>query len=311
MKKVMITPQSFIQNKTLMSEALNLFKQMNFEVFSCDCKSKSIEYYVDKIKPEIIIVGLEKVNKKLLIYNPQIEYISKYGVGLDNIDQDELKNHNVRLGWSPGLNKRSVSELTLSFALGHFRNVFNSVNLMKNGVWKKNGGRLLSEMKIGIVGLGNIGLDFAKLLQPFGCEVIYNDLEKKAENFLNITYYEYNDLLAYCDIISFHVPSTNLTKNMYSKKEIEYTKKDAFIINTSRGDIIDFTEVIKAVESKKLSGFASDVFSQEPFDASLWKDQMNILLTPHIGGNAEEAILAMGRSALEHIRLHYLSMGDL
>lgn len=309
MKRILITPQSFIKNKTLMNEASVLFSQFNFEMICCDCREKSLDQYLKESKAEILLVGLEKVTANLIDANPQLEYIAKFGVGLDNLDLAALNKKNIPLGWSPGVNKRSVSELALSFALGYSRNVFNSVNLMKNGIWEKNGGRLLSNMKFGIIGLGNIGFDLGKLLFPFGCEIVYFDLLNKSleAKQINARFMLYNELLSYCDIVSFHVPNSNSTKNMYNKKAIENTKNGAFIINTSRGDIVDLEDVLQAVNNKKLAGYASDVFPEEPYDSSAWKDKMNILFTPHIGGSAEEAILAMGRSALEHINIYYKS----
>ena len=307
-KKIIITPQTFHNTPVLMEEMFKLSKALNFEIILCNSKIQTLDHVLASSKAQIILVGLEKIDEALLQANPQIEFTAKFGVGLDNIDLQALEKYNVGLGWTAGVNKRSVSELALSFALGHARNVFQSVSLMKNGVWKKNGGSLLSNKKFGIVGLGHIGTDLVHLLKPFGCEIIYNDIQDKKEvaNKLGIKYKNYYDLLSYCDVISFHVPSTPLSKNMFNEEAIKVTNKNAFIINTSRGNIIDFNATTNAVKNNLISGYASDVFPEEPYDASIWKENNNILFTPHIGGNAHEAVLAMGQSALEHIK-NYLN----
>jgi D-3-phosphoglycerate dehydrogenase len=302
--KILITPQTFIKNELLMSQVNKLGQEMSLEIYTCDCKSSPLSKHLSTIKPNIIILGLEEINEHILRENPQLKFISKFGVGLDNIDTNILEKFEVKLGWTPGVNKRSVSELTLSYALGHFRNVFHSSNLMKKGVWEKNGGRILSNSIFGLVGFGNIGQDVADLLMNFGCKIVYNDIldktyeaKKSGAIFMPI-----EDLFAQSDIISFHLPSTPITKNMFNNKAINLTKKSPFIINTSRGDIVDFQATVSAVENQKLSGFASDVFAEEPLNTSKWCENDNLIFTPHIGGNAREAVIAMGNSAINHIR---------
>lgn len=302
--KILITPQTFIKNENLMCQAKKLADEMSLEIYTCDCKTSPLSKHLSTIKPNILILGLEEINEHILRENPQLKFISKFGVGLDNININTLKKFDVKLGWTSGVNKRSVSELTLSYALGHFRNVFHSTNLMKKGVWEKNGGRLLSNSTFGIIGFGNIGQDVADLLVNFGCKIVYNDLIDKTYEAkkTGAIFMELEDLLAQSDIISFHLPSTPITKNMFSTKAIGLTKKRPFIINTARGDIVDFQATVSAVENQTLSGFASDVFAEEPLNTSNWCENDKLIFTPHIGGNAQEAVIAMGSSAINHIR---------
>ncbi|MBX9704481.1 MAG: hypothetical protein K2X39_10045, partial [Silvanigrellaceae bacterium] len=210
---------------------------------------------------------------------------------------------NIPLGCTPGINKRSVSELVLSYSLGHCRNVFASDYLMKQGIWEKNGGKLLSSTKFGIIGLGYIGSDLAALLKAFQCEVYYNDIEDKSQisEKLGVKFLSFHEILRKCDIISFHVPLTPLTKSMFNDSVLEMTKQGMFIINTSRGEVVDLPALQKGIEGKILSGFALDVFPNEPFDSSIWSSTPNIICTPHIGGNAKEAVFAMGSEAINHI----------
>lgn len=252
----------------------------------------------------IAIIGLEPITKTVLEACPHLKMISKYGVGIDNLDLETMKLLDIALGWTPCVNTRSVSELVLAFCFGHFRNVFSSIEKMHRGKWEKNGGRQVSSLTVGIVGLGAISFDLAMLLKNLGCKILVSDVVEKTEQCEKIGAKQiaYLDLLSQSDVITFHVPSTSLTRNMLSKKEIPFVKKDALIINTSRGDIVNFEEICQAVQEKKLGGFASDVFPIEPADCSHLRGIENLYFTPHIGGNSAEGILAMGLSAIQHVK---------
>ncbi len=302
--RVAVASSTFTNHPQLMDElystGLEIFPNKDLVKF----KEKELINFLQKSQSEIAIIALEPITNHVLQQCTSLKMISKYGVGTDNLDLDEIKHKNIHLGWTPGVNKRSVSELVLAFALGHCRNVISSVHKMHEGIWEKKGGYQLSNLTFGIVGLGHIGTDLAKLLKAFGCEVIFNDIIEKNETSktLDLTSVSFKELLKLSDVISFHVPLTTLTKNMFSKQEILQTKKSALIINTARGDIIDFDAVVQAVKEKKLGGFASDVFPVEPFDAKTCHSIPNLYFTPHIGGNSKEAVLSMGRATIDHIR---------
>jgi D-3-phosphoglycerate dehydrogenase len=265
-------------------------------------KGESLIDFINLAQAEALVIGLEPFDETIISQCPSLRFVAKYGVGLDNLDLDDLSRHGLPLGWTPGVNRRSVAELVLSYALGHVRNVVPSIMKMKQGLWVKNGGFNLSGRKFGIVGLGHIGSDLGTLLKAFGCDIYYTDVVDKLDTarLLGAQYLPYPELLKTCEIISFHVPSTALTRNMYNAQAIEVTRHGALIINTSRGDIVDFEAVVNAVRGGYLGGFASDVFESEPFNAEAYPDQ-NLYFTPHIGGNSHESVLEMGRSAIDHI----------
>ena len=259
----------------------------------------------------IAVVGLEPMSRVVMETCPSLEAICKFGVGTDNVDKDALEERGIYLGWTGGINRRSVTELVLAFALGHSRNIFRSIDKMRKGVWEKRGGRQLSDMTVGIVGLGHIGEDFARVLRALGCDIQFTDIVDKsavAEE-LGLRSLPYRELVATSDILSFHVPSTPLTRGMFGPSEIEAATQVPFVINTSRGDILDFDATIQAVKSGGLSGFASDVFPEEPFDGGHLSDLEHVYMTPHIGGTAHEAVLSLGRSAIKHVR-YFLEQTD-
>ncbi len=227
-------------------------------------------------------------------------------MGVDILDQAALEAGGVKLGWSGGVNRRSVTELTLAFALGHLRNVWPGVSTMRRGEWKKFGGRELSGCTFGIVGLGHVGTDVARILRAFGSTVLYRDILDRADVAaeLGLESVEYEELLREADVVSFHVPATPLTKEMFGEAQIGLMKPGSLVINTSRVSVIRFDETVAAVRDGRLGGFATDVFQNEPFDASAFAGDDRLYFTPHIGGNSREAIMAMGRSAIHHLRQH-------
>ena len=254
-------------------------------------------------KCDVAIVGLDEIDKSVLSKTTKLKAISKYGVGLNNINFEDCKKYNVDVLHTQGVNKRSVSEMTFGFMLGLARNLFVSSNLLKKGTWKKDGGIQLSGKKIGIIGVGNIGKDLISLLKPFNCEILVNDIVDQKK------YYKENKLLEVskefifknADFITVHVPLDNTTKNIINKKSLSTMKSSSFVINTARAGIINQEDLKWALQNEIIAGAAIDVYDNEP---PLDNDLLlipNLINTPHIGGNSKEAVEAMGISAINNI----------
>lgn len=248
------------------------------------------------------IVALEPIDEDVIKSLPSLKVVSKYGVGLNNIDLDCLKREQKTLGWTGGINARSVSELTLSFCLGISRNVFNSVSQMKNQTWTPSGGRQLTGKTIGIIGFGHIGRDLASLLQGFGVQILVNDIIDYSNEAAPYGRFASKDeIYRNSDIITLHVPFTKETEGMIDKAQFKLMKPDCLVINTSRGGIINETALIEALEQQEIGAAAMDVFVKEPFTDGRLLNLPNFFATPHIGGSAEEAMLSMGRSAIQNL----------
>ena len=249
------------------------------------------------------IIGLEPINDRILAQAPRLKIISKYGVGLDNIDEDLLKRRNIFLGWKGGINRRSVTELTLCFMLGLCRNIFASGFKLKHVEWKKNGGWQLTGKTVGIIGCGNIGSDLIKLLAPLQCTLLVCDTVDKSEfcQEHNATQTSLENLVAKSDIVSLHVPLTSLTTKMVGKNFLGRMKPTAYLINTSRGAVVDQDALKTSLIQGGIAGAALDVFAEEPPTDEKFLSLPNLMVTPHIGGNAKEAIEAMGRAAIQHL----------
>lgn len=252
----------------------------------------------------VAIIGRERIDSSVLIGAPNVRAIAKYGVGVDNIDFSALSNAGVLFGHTAGVNRLEVAEHVLGFAIGHFRRLFNANSEMHRGTWLKDGGRDLNSLTVGIVGFGHVGTAVAEVFAPFRPTMLCCDiLDKSAEaRQRNVTPVSFEELVKKSDLVTLHVPLTELTKDMISKSVLTQMKKDALLINTARGEIVDFEEIALAVRNNRLGGYAADVYSIEPTDLSRFAGNPNLYFTPHIAANSLGAVLKMGRSSVECVR---------
>jgi len=238
------------------------------------------------------IVGTETINETLLKQCPKLKIISKYGVGLDNIDFEACEKYGVEVRFTPGVNKRSVAEMTVCFMIGLCRNMFQTGTLLKQGTWHKKGGMQLSGKTVGIIGAGHVGQEVIRLLDPFGCNILVNDIVERPFK-LSSKEYIYKE----ADIVSIHTPLTPETYHLINEHVLKQMKPTAFLINTARGKIID----LMALKKVRIAGVALDVFEEEPFLDEGFLNLPHVFCTPHIGGNAKEAVLGMGEGAINQL----------
>ncbi len=299
--RIAVTPPVFCQTRKLKKELLARFPHAYFNPDNTYLDEQQLIAFAREA--DGLLVGRDPVNPGVLKHLSQLKIVAKYGVGLDNIDEKALKANGVALGWSPGVNKTSVAELTLGFMIGLIHNTFRTGFSLKQGQWIKDGGRLLSGKTIGIVGCGYIGQELVRLLQPFACSILVCDI-------LDMTYYckenglrqvNLENLLQSADMVSLHVPLTPLTRNMMNRETLSRMKPDAFLINTSRGAVVETSAIKSALTEDWIAGAALDVFSVEPPEDREFLALPNLMPTPHIGGNSLEAVDAMGRSAIWHL----------
>lgn len=246
------------------------------------------------------ITALECLDGAVFNAVPELKVVSKFGVGLDSLDLGDMAEHGVRLGWTGGVNKRSVSELVVAFAISLLRHVPQANAGVRVGSWRKHVGRQLSDRTVGIIGCGHVGKDLTVLLRAFGCTVLAHDIldfpEFYAEHGVRPVGLE--ALLKEADIVTLHVPLDDSTRGMLSAERLELLKPDAVLINAARGGLVDETALKDMLREGRLAAAAFDVFAVEPSEDSELLNLPNFLATPHIGGSAEEAILAMGRAAI-------------
>ena len=162
-------------------------------------------------------------------------------------------------------------------------------------------------MKIGIIGVGHIGKELIRLLKPFKCNILVNDIieQKKYYETNNLIQVSKNEIFKRADIITLHTPYDENTKNLINTDVFEIMKKEAFLINSARGGLINETDLKEALQLNKIAGAAIDAYVEEPPTDTDLLSHENLICTPHIGGNSIEAIEAMGMSAISHLKEYF------
>lgn len=299
MKSVAVASRSFSKHPILRDAVLKLYPDAKFNDKGLSLSGDSLVEFLSGY--EKAITALEVIDDLILSKLPNLKVIGKYGVGLDMIDLYAMKDRGVKLGWTGGVNKRSVSELVVSFSIYLLHRVAFANAEVRNGEWYQVKGRQLSDCTFGIVGCGHVGKDLVKLLKPFGCDILAHDIldfkEFYQEN--NVTSIGLDELLQKSDVVTLHLPKNDSTNNILNKDRLQMLKKDAILINLARGGLLDESALKKILIDEDIAGAALDVFSVEPPIDSEFAHLDNVLVTPHIGGSSEEAILAMGLAAIE------------
>lgn len=295
---IAVTSRSFSNNKILREELLKRYAVVKLNDQGLKLEGKSLIDFLKECNKAI--VGLEKFNHSVLLQLPKLKVISRFGVGLDSLDLDALKQHNVRLSCVPGINRLAVAELTLSFMLQLMRNSFNTSIQLKTGQWNKVIGYQLTGKTVGIIGANNIGKEVIRLLSPFQCKILISDVADLSEycNCYEVKQIAFDDLLKESDIVSLHVPLNHSTFHMLNDAAIHKMKKTAFLVNTSRGEIVDQSALKVALKSKSIAGAALDVFQNEPETDHEFLSLPNLICTPHVAGNTIESELDMGYTAI-------------
>jgi phosphoglycerate dehydrogenase-like enzyme len=299
MTRVVVASRSFAGNAALRAELLARYPDATFT------ESPTVLDGAPLIQllrgHERVIVGLERIDETVLTQVPELQVISKYGVGLDGLDVVANARRGVKLGWTGGVNRRAVSELTLSFAIALLHRVPETGGALRAGHWQTLVGRQLTGRTFGIIGCGFVGQDLVRLLAPFECRVLAHDIRDYAEFYRShgVTPVAMPRLLAESDIVSLHVPLDRSTKGMIDAAALAAMRKGAILINAARGGLVDEAALAQALESGHLAGAACDVFQLEPDANPALLAQPTFLGTPHIGGSTHEAQLAMGRAAID------------
>ncbi len=293
MPKVLITPKSFAQSG---QEALQLLRDEGFTLVLNETGRTFSEEQMAAQCAEVdaVIVGIDPMTGNVLRSARNLRAISKYGAGLDNIDLKTAQELGVKVDRAAGTNATSVAELAVGFffALARQIPVISAKN--KTGGWERRRGVELRGKTAGIVGLGNIGKEVARMAYGLGMNVIaYDPYIKDGDSALSDYAVKMTDLPSLfhsSDFISLHLPLTDETRHMVNPETLEMMKPSAYLVNTSRGELIDEDALCEALQNGVIAGAASDVFSSEPPAADnplLAKD--NFILTSHIGAFTQEA----------------------
>jgi D-3-phosphoglycerate dehydrogenase len=244
---------------------------------------------------ERAITALEPLDDTLFAAVPELRVVSKYGVGLDMIDLAAMERRGLLLGWRGGVNRRSVAELVVAAAINLLHGAATGTSQVKGGGWRQITGRQLTGKTVGIIGYGHIGREVARLVRAFDCSVLANDIIDIAPE----VSVPLDELLREADVVTIHTPLDAGTRHLLSRERLAAMKRGAVLINMARGGLVDEGAVKEMLLDGRLAGAAFDVFETEPPTDRELLGLPSFLPTPHIGGSSEEAILAMGRAAIE------------
>jgi len=299
MPSVAVTSRSFSRHPELRALVLARYSDAKFNDDGLSLQGKSLIEFLSGY--EKAITALEVIDDSILSHLPNLKVISKFGVGLDMIDLHALKKYGVKLDWSGGVNKRSVSELVVSFAIALLHRAVFANSEVKKGKWYQPKGFQLSNCTFGIIGFGHIGKDLVKLLKPFDCKILAHDIRNFKEFYKKnkVKSVGIEELIKKSDVVTLHLPLNESTKNFMNEERLQMLKSNAILINLARGGLIDEDVLKKMVMEKRIAGAALDVFEIEPPIDKELLTMDNVLITPHIGGSTEEAILAMGMAAID------------
>lgn len=232
------------------------------------------------------ICGDDRYTRRVIeVCQPRLRVISKWGTGIDSIDQAAAADFGVMVGNTPNAFTVPVSESVLGYLLSFARNIPWLDDAMKAGEWKKINGKTLSESTLGVVGVGNVGQAVLRRARGFGMELLGNDIVDIAPDFLlenGVEMTSLQDLLSRSDFISINCDLNPTSQHLINAKTLSWVKPGAVLINTARGPIIDQPALVAALQQGRLGGAGMDVFEDEPLPAdSLLLRMKNVLLSPH------------------------------
>ena len=231
-----------------------------------------------------LIAGLEPLTKNVLQAAKSLKVIARVGTGLDSVDLVAAKELEIIVLNTPDAPTKAVAELTIAHILGLLRHLSQADRQIRNGIWKGLMGSLLETKTVGIVGFGRIGKRVATLLSAFGASVLISDAQIKSGDFQNVGL---DELCTRSDIVSLHLPYSEATHHIIDEKRINLMKKGSFIVNISRGGLVDEAMLLVALKSGHLAGAALDCFEQEPYEGEL-RNLENVQITAHMGSYARE-----------------------
>jgi D-3-phosphoglycerate dehydrogenase len=294
--KVLSTSPSF---GYFAKEPLEFMKQRGYEWDLLEQGKKiSQEELTDRIRgADAIVVGMEEtISNSVLQAAEKLKIITKHGAGVDNIDIPAATKRGIPVVSAAGANSDAVADLTIGLFLALARTIPLADRSVKQGKWPRLVGVQMNEKVLGIIGLGKIGKKVAKRATGFDMKVLIYDIfqdEAFAKQW-GFTYVPLAELLKQADFISIHIPLNASTRHLIGARELQLMKKNALLVNVSRGSIVDEDALCQALKEGRIRGAALDVFAKEPLGESPLLKLDNFISTPHMAGYTQEALIETG-----------------
>ena len=304
MKIVIIEPLGITPEK--LEEATAAVKARGHEIVVYGTKEEDQDKLAERGKDaDIIIIANQPFRKNVIEKCENLKLLSVAFTGVDHIDVDYCKEKGIAVCNAAGYSTNAVAELAFGLAISVLRNIPACDNVCRKEGTKAGlvGGELFGKT-FGIVGTGAIGGKVAKIAQAFGCKVVaYSRTVKPEMEGLGIEYMSLEDVLKVSDIVSLHVPLNDKTKGLIGEKEIALMKKNAILLNTARGPVVDSEALAKALNEEKIAGAGIDVFEMEPpvpADHPLMHAKHTVV-TPHVAFASHEALFTRAQIVSENI----------
>jgi D-3-phosphoglycerate dehydrogenase len=298
--RVLCTPTSFAAKDPAMRQALE--SQVDEVIYNPIKRPLTADELLDLV-PGVdgFIAGLDKIDRRVIAAADCLKVIARYGVGIEAIDLQAAQEKGIVVTNTPGANSASVAELTIALMLSLARSLPAALQATKTGKWPRQSGLSLEGKVVGLVGFGSIGQHVASRLRGFGCTLLsydpYAPPAKAAE--LGVELVDLQRVVQQSDFLSLHCAVTDETRGLVDAAFLEQMKPGTYLINTARGELVDESALLAALQSKKLAGAALDAFTTEPPGADNPLLALpNLLATPHMGAHADSATNAMGWMAL-------------
>lgn len=304
-EKILITPRGYANSG---EEFAQLFHEKGYETLINKTGSPyTREEFVNLAKDATgIIFGVEEMNEELFKECKNLKAAVKFGVGLDNIDLDAAKDHNVLVGRAVGSNTNAVAETALTLMLMTAKHILKSAITVRDGQWLKISGFELTGKTVGIIGFGNIGQRVAKLCNAFDMKVLAYDpfpIDNEIIDGLGVEMVSTDKIYRESDFITLHLPLNDDTRDMIGLEEFKMMKRTASVINTARGGIVNEKALYDALKEGLIYAAGFDVFTQEPPVMEGWIKELvhmdNFILLSHIAARTEEAEINSSRIATE------------
>lgn len=301
MRRVLVTPTSFGRDDPGLKAVLE--SQVEHVMYN----TRGHPLQASELLPLVrdvdgYIAGLDEINAEVLQAAVRLRVVSRYGVGVDRVDLDEATRLGIVVTNTPGANTASVSELAIALMLSLARRIPQANQAARQGKWPRWPGIGLRDKTIGLIGFGAIGRAVAARLRAFECRLLVSDpnITAAEAHGYAVELTGLDELLREADIVSLHLPALPETRGMVNENFLQRMKPGALLVNTARGELIDEAALQQALENGWLAGAALDCFSQEPPDPSHPLLKLpQVILTPHIGAQTDEAVNQMGWMAVE------------
>ena len=309
MKKVLVTTKLLKSNEERISQLWDAKLNLNNEIYS---ENKLIE--LSKDCDGILSSIVDKIDKKTINkLSDKVKIISNFAVGFGNIDIEAASKRNIVVTNTPDVLTDATAEIAMLLILGASRRAVEGMQWARNKNWRWSAdfliGKQLSGSKLGILGMGRIGRAVAKRAKAFGMEIHYHNRSKLNQDLeAGATYHDnIQSLFSTSDILSINCPVTKETKKIINKKTLKFFSKEAIIINSARGDMIDDDAMVEALKDKRIFALGLDVYNGEPNIHPGYLEHQNVFILPHLGSATKKTRIDMADLAINNIEEFFKS----